>query len=145
MIFLLFAEFYFLVAVRLKWRDSVENILKEHWLECGEKWYPGDFKYTKRASVVIDTATTELWPCINQYHEKGMLMLMDVGKIHFYDHQQTVEEPFIHTNDLNKPQYQYFTLTHVYQVVPSGTNHYQLVLVFFVVFFFLFLTSLISD
>ena len=111
MIFALFAEFSFSIAARPKWKDSVENILKEHRLECGEKWldtvdaYLGDFKYTKRAGVVIDTATTELWPCINRYHEKGVPTLMDVGEIHFYDRQQMVEEPFIHINDLNKPQY----------------------------------------
>jgi len=101
LIFSMYAEFAFVTAGRPKWREQIDKFCKEKCLNLSEAWLAAvesslcDFWHTKRAGVIIDVATTQLWPFLHRYHENGIPTLMDVGHVLFHDHDDQPKLPTI--------------------------------------------------
>lgn len=91
LIFSLFAEFAFVASFRPKWREEVHSYCHDNHIGLDEKWLNEvennlcDFWHTKRAGVIIDVATTELWPFLPLYFKNGVPVLMEVGRVMFHD------------------------------------------------------------
>jgi hypothetical protein len=113
LVFAMFAEFSFGAAGREGWRNSIFKIREEKGLtdSIGEIWINqvenvlADFRKTKRAGVVIDVATTELWPVITRYMDNGVPTIMDVGYVQFRDRDETPQDPLIYISPLTHTQY----------------------------------------
>ena len=94
LIFCMFAEFSFITAVRPNWRGQLATFCQENNLSLEEEWLNTvdnvlcDFRHTKRAGVIINVATTQLWPFLRRYHENGVPVLMEVGSVTFRDKDQ---------------------------------------------------------
>ena len=99
-IFSLFAEFSFICSNRPGWKDDIiafceknnTGSMDDRWLEALQDALC-DFRYTKRAGVIIDVEKTELWAILRRYHENGVPVLMDVGFVDFYDKHEPPKDP----------------------------------------------------
>ena len=84
----MFSEFAYLAAARPKWRESVLEFFKKNDIAYTEEWLNEidntlcDFRYTKRSGVIINVATTHLWPVVGRYQENGVPLLMKVGQLY---------------------------------------------------------------
>ena len=71
----MFTEFLFVVAGKPHWRESLEQYVKEKdmqapdsvWLDKVESVLV-DYRTTKRAGVIVNVETTELWEDITLPH-----------------------------------------------------------------------------
>lgn len=105
LIFSMYAQYSFVCAGRKTWREDVEEFLKKGNYPIEKQWQDDvaealcDFRYTKRAGVVVDVATTEIWHLLRRYHENGVPILMDVGHVTFHDRDQHPKLPTIFITD----------------------------------------------
>ena len=123
LVFAMYAEFSFVTAGKPNWKEQMEKFCREKSLRVDVQWVEEvdkalcDFRNTKRAGVIIDVATTQLWPYILRYHESGVPTLMDVGSVQFHDKERDPRPPS-------------FTITKVtgvtrYDVYPSQFPNYD--------------------
>lgn len=95
LIFLLFADFSYICSVRPNWRERIITYCKENQYPLDIAWLDEvevalcDFRYTKRAGVVIDLSTTRMSSSILRYYKHGVPVIMDAGNITFHD-----QDPF---------------------------------------------------
>lgn len=113
--FAMYANFSYSSALKINWSLSLEKYCKEHSLKLDEIWVNEvynalcDFTHTKRAGVIVDVATTELWSILPTYQKNGVPLLMDVGHVTFHDRDHTPEIPTISITRVtgNHPSYKY--------------------------------------
>jgi hypothetical protein len=89
LVFCMFAEFAYVTAVKSNWRQDLNAYCKQRGLNIDEGWVDEiagticDFKRTKRAGVIINIHSFDLWPVIRRYHENGVPVLMEFGRVDF--------------------------------------------------------------
>jgi hypothetical protein len=111
MIFCLFTEFAFTTSAMPNWRTLLSQHCKENSLYYDEEWVNVvenvlcDFKHTKRAGVIINPSTTELWALLNRYQTNGVPVLMEVGFVLFHDDDENPRRPDIHVVHPTPPRY----------------------------------------
>ena len=111
LVFSMFAEFSFAAAGKPRWKELLGDYCKEMNGVLDEKWLNDvedalcDFRYTKRAGVIIHLPTTELWPFLRRYLDNGVPTLFEVGHVIFHDNDPIPGKPSIHIVDVTLPRY----------------------------------------
>lgn len=119
LIFSLFAKFAYVIAGRPKWRETFPALCdKLGFHDIDEVWIDEvevalcNFTRTKRAGVIVDVSTTELWAILPRYMDNGVPLFMDVGKVVFHDREREPSPPTITISNV--------TGSHKYDIYPPS-------------------------
>ena len=106
LVFCMFAEFAYVAAGRKNWREKLIALNLEKCLGLNEGWIDEvdnilcDFRYTKRAGVIIDISSHHLLPTTLRYHKNGVPVLMEFGRVLFHDAEENPQLPSFLTSDV---------------------------------------------
>lgn len=109
--FMTFAEFSCIICAKPNWLEDLKQLYiskNQHgtigWLEELDSVL-GDFKYTKRAGVIVDVALMDpaLSSIVGCYHDHGVPVLMEVGHVLFRDNDTIPTHPLVHVTKRTNP------------------------------------------